>query len=255
MSEGRHPAFAWLDRRSPPTLSEAAGSRPALPAPDGTTTPGKAEMAELVARMRTAARQAGIDDDGPLTPLLEAIMLTLDRLGALTDRNAHISVEHAAALDTALTLARQSANAETERFQASLAAAKAETTRDVAQQIARSAHAALTRRVHVFDRNTALIAAAVLVGGILAAFVGGYWWGDSSATADIRETEAGLEAAFNNGPEAAQDWLNLMTWNDVIHSLSLCQGDSISIQQGRRGCMVPLWIEKPVAPPPPRTGG
>jgi hypothetical protein len=26
-------------------------------------------------------------------------------------------------------------------------------------------------------------------------------------------------------------------------------------QQGRRACMVPLWIEKPVTPPPPGTGG
>ena len=116
-------------------------------------------MAEFVGRMRAAARQAGIDDDGPLTPLLDAFMLTLDRLGALTDRNARISTDHAAALDTALTLARQAANAETDRFYASLDAAKAETVRDVAQHIARSADAALRRRVQVFDRNTALVAA------------------------------------------------------------------------------------------------
>jgi len=241
--------------RRPQPVPPAAGSQPTLPAPDGGAAPGQTDMAELVTRMRAAARQAGIDDDGPLTPLLDAFMLTLDRLGALTDRNARISTEHAAALDTTLTLARQSANAETERFYASLDAAKAETVRDVANHIARSADAALTRRVRVFDRNTALIAAAVLVGSILAALAGGYWWGDSNATAAVHETEAGLQAAFSGGPEAARDWLNLMTWNDLEQALAQCRGDAVSIQSGRRGCMVPLWIEKPVNPPPPDTGG
>ena len=260
MTGGRDPGLSWLHpaARSGGTRSEspaAAESHPALPAPDGTAAPGQADMAELVARMRAAARRAGIDDDGPLTPLLEALMLTLERLGALTDRNARISTQHAAALDTALSLARQSANAETERFYASLEAAKAETVRDVAHHIARSADAALTRRVEVFDRNTALIAAAVLVGGILAALGGGYWWGNSSATAAIHEMEAGLQAAFNDGPAAAQDWLNLMTWNDPEKALAQCRGDAVSIQYGRRACMVPLWIEKPVTPPPPGTGG
>jgi hypothetical protein len=149
MSAGRDSAFQWLGHRptcsvQPAAAAGSAESRPALPAPDGGSAPGQTEMAELVARMQAAARQAGIDDDGPLTPLLEAMMLTLDGLGALTDRNARISTQHAAALDTALALARQSANAETERFYASLEAAKAETVRDVAQHIARSADAALT---------------------------------------------------------------------------------------------------------------
>jgi hypothetical protein len=220
-----------------------------------TASPDQPDMAELVARMRIAARQAGIDEDGPLTPLLEAIMLTLERLGALTDRNARITTEHAAALATALTLARQSANAETDRFYASLEAAKAETVRDVAHHIARSADAALTRRVRVFDRNTSLIAAAILVGGILGAFGGGYWWGSSSAQAAIRETEAGLQAAFNDGPLAARTWLDLMTWNDPTTALAQCRGDAVSIQDRRRACMVPLWIEKSPSPPPPGPGG
>ena len=90
-----------LARRPPPASPAAAGSQPALPAP------GEADMTELVARMRVAARQAGIDDDGPLTPLLETFMLTLARLGALTDRNARITTEHAAALAATLSQARR----------------------------------------------------------------------------------------------------------------------------------------------------
>jgi len=245
-------AIRELLARQPPSAS--AGSQAALPPPNDAAVSGEADMAELVDRMRAAAHQAGIDDDGPLTPLIEAFALTLARLGTLTDRNARISADHAASLAAALDQARRAADAETERFRAHLDAAKAETIRDVANHIARSADAALTRRVHVVDRNSVLVAASVLVGSILAAGIGGYWWGDSRATAAIRETEVGLRVAFNDGPTAARDWLNLMTWNDVTQALSQCQGGSISTQSGRRACMVPLWIEKPLSPPPPQTG-
>lgn len=236
--------------RQPPPAPE---SRATLPPPNDAAPPAEADMAELVERMRAATRQAGIDDDGPLTPLLDAFMLTLTRLGSLTDRNARISADHAASLTTTLDQARRVADSEIERFRAGLDAAKAETIHDVAHHIARSADAALTRRVRVLDRNSVLIAAAVLVGSILASGIGGYWWGESSATADIRETEAGLRAAFNNGPAAARDWLNLVTWNDPEKALSQCHGGVL--QAGRRECDVPLWIEKPVSPPPPHAGG
>jgi hypothetical protein len=57
-------------------------------------------------------------------------------------------------LTAALGQARRAADAETARFRAGLDAAKAETIHDVAHQIARSADAALTRRVRAVDRNS-----------------------------------------------------------------------------------------------------
>ena len=76
MTGWRDPMLQWLVHRSVRSTSPAA-TEPlaALPAPDGESAPGEPEMAELVARMRVAARHAGIDEDGPLTPLLEAFML------------------------------------------------------------------------------------------------------------------------------------------------------------------------------------
>jgi hypothetical protein len=88
-----------------------------------------------------------------------------------------------------------------------------------------------------------------------AALGGGYWWGSSTAQAAIHETEAGLQAAFNDGPEAARLWLALMLWNDPTHALAQCSGYAGFVQDGRKACTVPLWIEKPVAAPPPRIGG
>lgn len=74
-----------LARRPSPASPAATGSRAALPPPNDAAASGEADMAELVERMRAAARQAGIDDDGPLTPLLEAFVLTL------TSRHPHPS--------------------------------------------------------------------------------------------------------------------------------------------------------------------
>ncbi len=75
-----------------------------------------------------------------------------------------------------------------------------------------------------------------LVGGILGAFGGGYWWGSSTADAAIHRTEAGLQAAFNQGPDAARTWLNLMTWNridDALGALSR-QGDRLACNRRPR---------------------
>jgi len=200
-------------------------------------------MAALVARMRAAAREAGLDDDGPLTPLLQALALALEHLAALSDRNARRETEHKAELRQILTVARQASEAETACFRAGLDTTKTEVIREIAGKIAKSADAALTRRVRVFDRNSALITAGVLVVGLIGALGGGYWWGSRHADAAIYETEAGLRAAFEHGPEAARLWLNWMRWNDPKGALAQCSGNALSRQGGRLGCMVPLWIE------------
>lgn len=98
-------------------------------------------------------------------------------------------------------------------------------------------------------RPTALFTAAgVLFAVVAVCLAGGYWWGRSSAQSEIRQTEAGLQAAFSNGSDAAKAWWSLMAWNDPRKALAQCQGKAISIQGGRRACLVPLWVEPPPAP-------
>ena len=108
-------------------------------------------------------------------------------------------------------------------------------------------------------RRTAMIAGAILAGSVLttaAVFgLGGYWWGHSSAVASIHETEAGLDAAFAAGPEAATGWMNLMRLNDLNKVLAACAGDrGYTDPNGRRACNAPLWLEpeRPGAPPKAR---
>ena len=178
-------------------------------------------------------------------------MLALERLAALNDRNARLGADHAAELRQILAVARQATDSETARFRAGLDATKTDLIHEIAGKIAKSADAALTRRVRVFDRNSALIAAGVLVVGLIGALGGGYWWGSSDA-ASLHETETSLRTAFHDGPESARLWLDLMLWNNPDRALFHCSGDAVFVQNGRKACKVPLWIEPAgIGPPQP----
>jgi hypothetical protein len=144
--------------------------------------------------------------------------------------------------------ARRTADAEADRYNASILATETTIIQRIAGSIAASADKALTRRVQVFDRNTALWAAAVLFGTAVACLVGGYVWGGNVAEADIQETEAGLRVAFSNSPADAKNWMLLMQWNNVSEALRTCKSPNEAIvDHGRRACALPLWIEKPQA--------
>lgn len=127
--------FRWLPPpgRPAPSAPAAAGAAAHI------ASSGQTEMTALVARMRVAAREAGLDDDGPITPLLQAFMLALDRLGALSDRTARLSEEHVAGIRGQLAGAREAAEAETARFRAGLDVTKAAVINEIACHIAKSA--------------------------------------------------------------------------------------------------------------------
>jgi hypothetical protein len=108
--------------------------------------------------------------------------------------------------------------------------------------------------VQVIDRNTALLAGFILCAVAVASISFGAWWGRSSADAAFRETEAGLREAFIDGPESAHAWRALMQWNDLRSSLATCEAapGRIHVQDGRRWCQIPMWIENIANPQPPR---
>ncbi|MDQ2803827.1 MAG: hypothetical protein M3Y41_14555, partial [Pseudomonadota bacterium] len=211
------------------------------------------EAEQLVGELREAARRAGLQRDDPLMPLLTAFVHAIRYLGARTAASDRTVAGASQRISDALLLARQVADAEADRFLAKMAATEAATVERIATAIAHSADTALTRRVRVFDRNTALLAALTLVATAAACLGGGYWWGSSRATAAIRETEVGLQAAFNDGPQDALTWLDLMIWNPIRVSIGYCSQPGMThLQDGRKECDVPLWIEKPKPTAPGR---
>ena len=146
----------------------------------------------------------------------------------------------------ALGLAKTTAEAERRVFEAGLATAQARTISDISSAIARSAEAALTRRVRVLDRSTIFIAVAVVFVSMGCCSWVGYSWGRSTALAGVSQTEAGLQAAFTFSPADANLWMNLMRWNTIRNALPECaKPGQTYFQDGRKACQVPLWIEQP----------
>ena len=233
---------------SPPSEADVAGQPPALPVPGS----AGAELEALLGELREAARAAGVQRDDPMMPLLAALARSIRFLAVRTAGSDRLATDASRRIVDAIAQSRQSADAEALRFRVGLAATEADTIQRIARGIAASADAALRQRVAVFDRNTALIAAAVLVGCILAAAAGGFWWGDRSAKATIHQTEWRLQAAFRQGEEGASLWAGLMEWNhDILGAIRQCRGAATSVQDGRRACAVPLWIELSPGPPAP----
>ena len=110
----------------------------------------------------------------------------------------------------------------------------------------------LVQMVRAHNLRTLLIYGGAFVGAVLIALGGGFWWGQASANAAVRETEAQLAQAFQAGPAAAATWANLMRWNDIAGSMASCKNDAGRSETGRRACAVPLWIEPPSPTVPAR---
>lgn len=215
--------------------------------------PVKNEADRLVSQLHEAARQAGLRRDDPMVPLIRVLGEILRFISARTARSDRIASDASRRIARTVSQSRQAADAETKRFRAALAKTEADTVGRIATAIVETADAAWTRRVRVFDRNTAMLAGLVLFAVAAACLAGGAWWGRSSTYADFHETEADLHAAFIDGPDRAHAWLQLMEWNDPRAALLSCDAAQgrIHIQDGRRWCLVPLWIEKPATPQPP----
>ena len=203
-------------------------------------------------QLTQAARRDGLDEDGPMTPTLRALHLCMASLREMTRIISQIPGHYVGQILDAISASRTVAETETARFRAEIEHTEAEIVHRIAAAIAASADKALARRVRVFDRTTALVAALTLIltaGGCLG---GGYWWGSSDAQAHIQQTEWRLQAAFARGGLAADLWAMLMESNDIAAAVKSCRGPSlIDTGASRTACLVPLWTE-PAAGAPPR---
>jgi hypothetical protein len=213
------------------------------------------EAERLVAALREAARQAGLRRDDPMAPLVLAFIQTIKFLSERTAQSDRLTTDASRRIAQSVRQSRQVTEAETKRFRASLAKTEADMIRRIATGIVETADAAWTRRVRVFDRNTALLAGVFLFAVASASLAGGILWGRGLAYAAFRETEVGLHEAFIDGPDTARSWRELMEWNDLRAAILTCDATQgrIHIQDGRKWCQVPMWIEKLANPQPPRS--
>jgi hypothetical protein len=195
------------------------------------------------AELERAVREGGLSRD-PMRLPLGALAVTLgaiEKLFQATVAQFRITSED---LDHRLTVAVEKANQPTDP--------KAMERLRIAA--ARGASQEVLALVRAHNQRTTLVAGAVLAGSMLFAGIVGFCWGRWSAEADIHETELTLSKAFKDGPEAASDWANLMSHNNLPAAMVSCTGSRVVVQDGRRACAIPLWLDpmQERGPPPLR---
>jgi hypothetical protein len=209
---------------------------------------------QLIDELREAALQAGVRADDPIVPLLRGLVRAIRHVGERTARSDRIAMEASRRIAKVMSDSRHAADAEADRFRLELTRVETDTIQRIAAAIVETTNVAWTRRVRTFDRNTACLAALTIFAVASACLAGGIWWGQSQALASFHETEIALQAAFLDGPETARAWNQMISWNDLRGSLDACNASParIHLQDARRFCDVPLWIERLPNTKPPR---
>ena len=199
--------------------------------PSEAPPPPPAEVGEEVRaaqeRLRRSITIAGLIDD-PMRHVLEALA-------------THIGAQHRMHVDAGAMLA--------EAIRRAQQPVSDETIRRLEAAAANGADRRAFGIIREHWRRNVMLAAGVLLGlALLSGAIGvaaGYFWGRAKAFASVRQTEAGLQTMFRDGPDDAATRLSLATWNDPRQVLARCKGGQASVQSGRRACLAPLWIEAP----------
>ncbi|MFC7694577.1 hypothetical protein ACFQY5_38545 [Paeniroseomonas aquatica] len=125
---------------------------------------------------------------------------------------------------------------------------------DMTRQLVQACRMDFVRQAGAQSRRLALLSglgAAVL---LLGALGGGYLWGRSTETAEVREASGVIRAALSDGSASALAWSDAIRRNNLVGLLARCEGRAVwTDSNGRRACAVPLWLED--APPPAAPAG
>jgi hypothetical protein len=113
----------------------------------------------------------------------------------------------------------------------------------VTESITEAADRVLDRRTAVLEWRLALTAGGALAVALAITLAAGYWWGYRDAAAGIDLADKRIAAAFQDGPETAARWADLMRHNDLKASLERCTGAALVVKDRRRACLVPLWLD------------
>lgn len=202
------------------------------------------ETEVIVDQLRAAVRHCNMGNDDPIMPLITAFVHAIRHIGARTAASDRVAQESSNAIIGALLQAKKVTDGEIERIMFSVSATESDRIQRVGDAIARSADGALTRRVRVYDRNTALLAALILFMIASIACGCGFLLGEKVAYADVHETQHEMSNLFGERIDDTKEAIRLLRWNPMIASLAECtKPGRISVQDGRKSCSVQLWIE------------
>jgi hypothetical protein len=240
--------MTWFGKTTP-----SGGNQPQTPAlsPIPLTPPPKndEDVEKLIGELREAARQAGMQRDDPMMPLLNAIARAIRFLDVRNTKSERVTTETSQRIVDTLAASRAAATAQVEHFRAQLAATEADTIQRIAASIAHSADDALRQRMVTLGHAVYLTAAGVLFFVAIGCLTGGYWWGHHNVYYGIPEFKAGLRDIFDKNPEEAKIWPGLIAWNTLTDFNHVCKDNKIWTISNRRFCVMELWIDPPGLPP------
>ncbi|MCJ2139426.1 hypothetical protein [Methylobacterium sp. E-066] len=200
--------------------------------------------------LREAARASGLQPGDPLCPLTEGLAVHADHLDACTDALVAANAATVDELRSLLAEGRETADAAAARFRAECWATETATVASLSTALADASATAFAGRVRAMDRRTAALVSIGLVAALAMGAAGGWWTAVTTTRGAIAETEAGLRAAFRNGPETARLWRELMEWNDARTAIVRCRdGGHIQEEGGRKTCRLLFWVSPPLAAP------
>jgi hypothetical protein len=192
--------------------------------------------------MPKAAAEAGVMPGDPMHDLLST-------LGAGFAAWGDLLTAHAKQLEEMTVAARSAADSEVTRARTQIGEIEAEAVQHITEGITEAANRVMERRTARLELSLAIKVGSGLGILMLAMLGGGYLWGRRDALAEVTIAERQVAEAFHGGPDAAMMWAQLMRNNDLKASLARCTGTGLLVQNGRKACAVPLWIEGPGGAP------
>ena len=200
------------------------------------------QIREAAENLPKAATEAGVMPGDPMHELLATLGTGF---GAWGDMLA----AHAGRIEAMTAAAKAVADAEVARARSQVSEIEALAVQRVTESITEAADRVLDRRTAVLEWRLALTAGGALAVALAITLAAGYWWGYRDAAAAIDLADKRIAAAFQDGPETAARWADLMRHNDLKASLERCTGAALVVKDGRRACLVPLWLDGPAAAP------
>jgi len=195
------------------------------------------DIAAMQADIERIIQVAGLKND-PILPLIQVMSLALGLQWRLHDQAVSYFHDASERLDHQL--------ADTIRQgELALATRREAIVEKLAPQLIALVETTARQNQKTLRLKTVLFGAATLIGVLLVGgsltFASGYAEGRTNGEV-IGHT---VNAAMAFGPDAAAAWSSLMAYNDPVPALATCKKSSSTDSDGRRYCMMPVWIGPP----------
>ena len=224
--------------------------------------PAKApDIEQLEAELDRGARTAGIGPEDPLWPVLQSwkalIRGTLER-AAISDRAVLEAARRFEVLQSRLEK-QQTLNLEVLKTglahtQAAASYACLQSAGEIGARIADSQERTMVRRAKVFDRESILATATVMILVLLVAVAGGRFWGRAISIGEVDAVVGGMQLSLGERIEDARALALLAERNplaDDIHTCLVGGYETWKSDDGRRFCAMPIALDQLHAPPVP----